>query len=252
MKKLLKCMFTILFIVVPILSYAQCENDICEDYIELTLCFETPLSENCTGLFNSDENFVPNTICNDQWFNVLIPSVMNVTIILTSSGYEQGIRFITYYGESCDSLEVVFVSGSAISAGIECGDGIPTPSYILQEQWLPQNVGVLPDINAFCPYNLVFNVQNVEVVLTLIPGTYWFQVFPRTSNCITGTGTIEICANTFLELGSTEDMNINQNYETVIFKGRFLKILHPRFGLLLHDTYLDNFYDLRMRQVFIK
>jgi hypothetical protein len=249
----MKYFLTVLNICLALILNGQCLNDICDNVITLDPCFPEPLSEGCTGNQPSGLQYVASNICNDQWFNVVIPDTISVTITLSSEGYTQGIRFITYYGDSCDNLEFVFVSGSAISAGIECNEGPPTDPSILQSQWLPQNVGVLPDENAFCPHSEVHDVQQTEIVLTLIPGTYWFRVFPRTSNCITGTGTITICFNNFLnfpELPENTQTNTPE-LKAVFYDKRLIKVYRDGYGVLLYDIVSKKYYTISYQQIYI-
>lgn len=278
MIKLLMYFLFGVFYIIPILGYSQCENDICETSIELNLCYDEPLSVGCTTTYNQEpilfnnnlSSFPPfpvgSFILNDHWYHITLEDTLNITITIISNynienttsntlyGLNEGIRFVMYYGESCDNLTPVFYSQNPVTAGLNCNN-INDPNFIntVSNAWLWENVGIPAD--GFCPFDPT--VQNINITLTLIPGTYWFQVFPFSLNensISSGEGTINICGLFFLNY---EDITIQVPFEDdkenpyVIKKG-FKKIIHPRFGLLIHDTYRDNFYDLRMRQVYIR
>ena len=123
-----------------------------------------------------------------------------------------------------------------------------------QQNWITQYSGqpadgVIPNVNP----------QDYLINMLLPPGQYWIQLDPISCNpniggySSQGTGAINVCELFFLNFeGDNPLESSSQTTYEVTNQNRYLKILHPRFGLLIHDTYRDNFYDLRMRQVFIK
>lgn len=238
------------------LGQAYCINDVCETAIELTPCVEEPLSENCTTTYSQEIiefniDYPPfNTgtfIFNDHWYMINIPDTVNVTIDLESNyshplatlnslyGINEGVRFVLYYGNNCSNLEPVFFSQAPITAGLNCTN-ITDPVFIetLQAAWLWENVGLPAD--GLCPFDPT--VQNINITVTLIPGTYWFQVFPFTSgdNISYGTGTLEVCFNFFLS-------NINEKE----IKYKVVHVLTK--GFLIFNPKTNKYYDFSLREV---
>lgn len=283
--------------------FSQCPNDICETATELTLCNSQPLVNGCTqdwqgGNIDLAGNVVyPSTaIGNDQWYNIQIEEPLTVTIDLltnysfpnstnsSSFGLNEGVIFILWYGDDCNSLVPVLHSSSTIGSGVYCGadEYTPNPCPFPLSSWTCNNclddviIGSPPYIatllnrpsccngwtnqcnNEYLDQVLFYNTaqsawnwqynlgpidglcpfdpteQNWGITMNLIPGTYWFQVYPfentQAGYISEGEGTINICGVTFLDLEEeTEIIEITE--ENVFNKPK--RYMHPIYGLLV-------------------
>ncbi len=115
--------------------------------------------------------------------------------------------------------------------------------------WNWQN-GLGP-IDGLCPFDPT--TQQIELTMTLIPGTYWFQISPfensQAGYVSEGNGEITVCGLFFLNYDNEEAEETIEFKNPIIREDRFKKVIHPRFGLLIYDTYRDKYYDIRMKHV---
>lgn len=318
----------ILFFISINFAYSQCPNDVCETAIELSLCNNQPLSENCITDFGDETIQLAGNVTYpgwaigyDHWYSITITEFMQVSIVVESDyshplatwsssfGWNEGIRFIMWYGDSCDNLTPVLYSQSTIGSGQYCGANEytqnpclnPLPNWTCPDCLDQVDIGGQPyigtllarpqccngwtnqcqseynsqvifyntamsawnwqnglgPIDGLCPFDPT--VQNIELFMTLMPGTYWFQVFPfentQAGYVSEGTGFINICGLFFLNLEYNEESN---EYESEIeiehkeYKNRFKKIIHPLYGFLIYDTFRDKYYDVSMREIKFK
>lgn len=330
MKKFIISLFLITFFNSVV---SQCPNDLCETAIELELCVTESLSESCSvdwddgsiNLYGTGDtggcNYQDFQFNEDQWFTFVIDDISQIIIDINTNyqapigsepcplninGTNQGLVFILWTGNSCDSMIPIintwnpsYCNGIFIvppcpwSTNICNTLGCPTPSNNNIPDWIDINSPAYLATaywNYFCcvnwndacenryalydfQYNLSFdnwfwetgyppepiaveqNPQDYLVQLTLPPGRYWIQLDPISCNPNTGgyssegTGTINVCPLFFLNFGDEEIEEVVEFNDPIIQEDRFKKVIHPRFGLLIYDTYKDKYYDIRMKHV---
>jgi hypothetical protein len=335
MLKTLRYVVSLFFSLITIVGYSQCDNDICETAIELTLCVNQELSLGCTtDWFGGDINLYGTGStggCNyqsfqfdeDQWFTFTLENQTQIVIDLNTNyqaplgsspcpvnlnGTTQGINLIMWAGNSCSDMFPIintwnpsWCNGSYVIpqcpysfsvCGSECSTNSnlpftidPThPAYISTAYW---NYSCCVNWFSSCQnyynqqllqYNLSLqnwvyqysgqpadgviggvNPQDYLINMILPEGQYWIQLDPISCNPNTGgyssqgSGTINVCELFFLNFQNNEQPELtNETDKEIKIETRFEKIIHPRLGLLLHDRYRDKFYDLSMRQVFIR